>query len=327
MATATNSDNNTQPTSSRRRRPSAMRNRFCDSVAPTKGYKVLRADMTALIDPSCAYSVGATTTLPATASIRPGHAGLHYGRTPLDCAVDMRVRAALARSFPPLDLAFVEVEATGIVVCDGGCIATDALRIVRRISADEWRRMCTGTVAVHDADGSVRVERYRESRLHSLPDPTLRCRSLPAIEWPDGQRDWYVDGLRHRCDCAPGDPTCAGNACVRLPAIIEADGTRHWYARGLPVDPLAVRASSKSVNGNAPLSPFSLARWCVPLLLARNLRRHIRRFLFSFFFSLFVFLAVAIPSLPLCTINKHLFFFPTTEALCFFVGAGCPIFF
>ncbi|AGO83446.1 hypothetical protein psal_cds_52 [Pandoravirus salinus] len=267
MATHNNSGN-MRPAAARRRRPSASKNHPCNGVAPTRGYKVLRADLTSLIDPSCAYNVGATTTLPPTVSIRPGRAGLHYGRTPLDCAVDMHVRGALVRSFPPPDLAFVEVEALGIVVCDGGgCIATDALCVVRRISADEWRRMCTGTVTVRDVDGLVRLERYRESRLHSLPDPAVRCRSLPAIEWPDGRRDWYVDGLRHRCDCAPGDPACAGDGCVRLPAIIEADGKRHWYARGLPVDPVAARAASKSAkegnDADTPLSPFSLARWCV----------------------------------------------------------------
>ncbi|BCU03210.1 hypothetical protein [Pandoravirus japonicus] len=256
-----------QATHSRRRRPSAPQRRADGTqgadAAPVRGYKVLRADMTSLVDPSCAYAVGGTTTLPATASIQPGRTGLHYGRTPLDCAVDARVRGAIMRSFPPPDLAFVEVEALGIVVCDGGCLATDALKVVRRIAIDEWRRMCTGTVVVRDADGSARIERYRESRLHSPPDPTLRCRSLPAIEWPDGRRDWYVDGLCHRCDCARGDPTCAGDACVRLPAVIEADGTRHWYARGLPADPRDARGSSHVTDDDdAPLSLFSLARWC-----------------------------------------------------------------
>jgi hypothetical protein len=239
-------------------------------VGPTTGYKVLRADMTALADPKCAYAVGATTTLPATIPIHVTRTGLHYGLAPLDCAVDPHVCAALSASFPPPELIFVEVQAMGAVVRDGGCAATDALKIVRRIPTGEWRRMCTGTVVVCELDGSTRIERYRLGRLHSPRDPILGTRSLPAIEWADGRRDWYVDGLRHRCDCSTSDRACGGDTCARLPAVVCPDGTRHWYARGMFIETRASRPDRHAslrhgVPATAPPASchsFSLTRWC-----------------------------------------------------------------
>lgn len=40
----------------------------------------------------------------------------------------------------------------------------------------------------------------------------------PAVEYPNGDKYWYVDGVRHRDDG---------------PAVEYADGTKHWYKDGL----------------------------------------------------------------------------------------------
>ncbi|WBR14206.1 hypothetical protein pkur_cds_31 [Pandoravirus kuranda] len=263
---------------------------------PTRGYKVLRADMTSLANASCAYAVGRTTTLASgsaadAATLRPGRTGLHFGLTPLDCAVDEYVRRALASSFPPPALAFVEVEATGTVVADGhGGGVTDALAVVRLIPTDEWRAMCSGMVKVREADGTVRIERYRHGRRHSPLDPTTRGRTLPAIEWPGGRRDWYRNGLLHRCRCSEarttqdyaidrGDGADSGRdsaryhcarGCTPLPAIVDADGTRHWYIHGMQVDaPLrqqeSLRIERQRARAAGPSLGDSLAlwsRWC-----------------------------------------------------------------
>lgn len=273
-------------------RKSARPNRQVSSSAttlPTSGYKVLRADMTALADASCAYAVGRTTLFDSVATpLRPGRAGLHFGRTPLDCALDAHVRGALASSFPPPALAFAQVEAVGAVVADGpGGGVTDALAVVRLIPTDEWRAMCSGTVEVRYVDGTVRTERYRHSRRHSPPDPTTRGRTLPAIEWSDGRRDWYQNGLLHRCRCSEartarddgtdggdttnsnGDGRCV-RGCTPLPAIIDADGTRRWYAHGIQIEGPLERPESRSADrqraravDSSLAGSFSLwSRWC-----------------------------------------------------------------
>ncbi|AVK75638.1 hypothetical protein pneo_cds_31 [Pandoravirus neocaledonia] len=266
------------------RRPSSSA-----APAPTRGYKVLRADMTSLADASCVYAVGRTTTFDSTATpLCPGRAGLHFGRTPLDCAVDTHVRGALASTFPPPALAFAEVEAIGTVAADGpGGGVTDALAVVRLIPTDEWRLMCSGTVRARDADGAVRIERYRNGRRHSPPDPTMQGRTLSAIEWPDGRRDWYQNGLLHRCRCSEarttrdysinqddggGDSIHCARGCTPLPAIIDADGVRHWYMHGVQVEaPLEHPTSQRVGRQRARADPSSSSlgdslslwsRWC-----------------------------------------------------------------
>ena len=39
----------------------------------------------------------------------------------------------------------------------------------------------------------------------------------PAVEWPDGTREWWVNGQLHRVDG---------------PAIVRANGTRAWFVDG-----------------------------------------------------------------------------------------------
>ena len=42
----------------------------------------------------------------------------------------------------------------------------------------------------------------------------------PAIEYPDGTKEWFLNGKRHRVDG---------------PAIEHSDGTKAWYLNGKPV--------------------------------------------------------------------------------------------
>ncbi len=39
----------------------------------------------------------------------------------------------------------------------------------------------------------------------------------PAVEYADGEKSWYKNGLKHRLDG---------------PAVERSDGTRHWYKDG-----------------------------------------------------------------------------------------------
>ena len=43
----------------------------------------------------------------------------------------------------------------------------------------------------------------------------------PAVEYPDGDKSWYINGKRHRKDG---------------PAIEDADGHKEWYVDGVKHD-------------------------------------------------------------------------------------------
>ena len=65
---------------------------------------------------------------------------------------------------------------------------------------------------------------------------------LPAIEWANGDRHWWINGKRHRDNGLPaienadGDKFWFRNGLVHrdngLPAIEWANGDRHWYVNG-----------------------------------------------------------------------------------------------
>jgi hypothetical protein len=48
-------------------------------------------------------------------------------------------------------------------------------------------------------------------------DPIVHRGDGPAVERPNGTREWFVEGIRH---CASG------------PALISADGERRWFLTG-----------------------------------------------------------------------------------------------
>jgi hypothetical protein len=51
----------------------------------------------------------------------------------------------------------------------------------------------------------------------NLPNGRLHREDGPAVEWPDGSKEWYLDGKRHREDG---------------PAVESSDGVNEWYIRG-----------------------------------------------------------------------------------------------
>lgn len=67
----------------------------------------------------------------------------------------------------------------------------------------------------------------------------------PAVEWPDGTLEWYVNGQRHRTDG---------------PAIVWTDGAEQWYFE----DKL------HRLNGPAMIDPFGGMQWWSLGKLHRN---------------------------------------------------------
>ena len=52
---------------------------------------------------------------------------------------------------------------------------------------------------------------------NDMPFNKLHRENGPAIKWPDGKKEWWVDGKRHRLDG---------------PAIEHSSGTKKWYVNG-----------------------------------------------------------------------------------------------
>ena len=79
-----------------------------------------------------------------------------------------------------------------------------------------------------DEDGTKRW--YNE-------DGFLHREDGPAIEWGDGDKEWYRNGKHHRengpaVEYANGDKEWHKNGKLHSeddPAIIKADGTKEWY--------------------------------------------------------------------------------------------------
>ena len=67
---------------------------------------------------------------------------------------------------------------------------------------------------------------------------------LPAVEWPDGQKEWYRNGLLHRDGGQPAVELSHGTKLWYqndelhrdgdLPAIEYVNGTKKWYRNGQP---------------------------------------------------------------------------------------------
>lgn len=233
-----------------------------------EGYKIVRSNFGSLVDPSVVYAPGSIVRLcdaddrrkRAKVEIGVGRSGLYYCASPLGCGVDPMVRRLLyAVRETPLELAFIQVRAVGHVTrvdALGQTFATDAIEVVRAIDAQEWRRLCTGTVAVPLDSGTVRIERYHCGRLHSPEGPDGRA--LPAVVLPNGHCEWFRHGLRHRCDCFPS------NAQTRDAPTLQLSPTRAW-SRFLSIrrtstrqrDSAAARASCVHCCARPPRAPDS----------------------------------------------------------------------
>jgi hypothetical protein len=53
------------------------------------------------------------------------------------------------------------------------------------------------------------------------PEGKLHRENGPAVEWNDGEKEWFVDGLRHRTDG---------------PAREWANGFKEWYINNTPLN-------------------------------------------------------------------------------------------
>ena len=71
-----------------------------------------------------------------------------------------------------------------------------------------------------ELDTNIFIDEY--GIVYHIMDNELHRTNGPAIEWPDGTQEWWVDGKRHRSDG---------------PAFISACGTEVlWYLNGVEVD-------------------------------------------------------------------------------------------
>lgn len=57
-----------------------------------------------------------------------------------------------------------------------------------------------------------------ENTTWRLPDGNIHRDFGPAVEWEDGNKEWWIGGDRHREDG---------------PAVESADGTREWFLNGV----------------------------------------------------------------------------------------------
>ena len=64
----------------------------------------------------------------------------------------------------------------------------------------------------------VEVDSYGTRRYYNSANQ-LHRESGPAVEYKDGEKRWYRNGLLHR---------------IEGPAVEWADGTKLWYQNGLP---------------------------------------------------------------------------------------------
>src|SRR5271169_2260584 len=69
--------------------------------------------------------------------------------------------------------------------------------------------MKVSKVETKHLDNPSRIEHHINDKRHRIDGP--------AVEWADGEKDWYVDNKRHRTDG---------------PAIEWADGGKMWYIDG-----------------------------------------------------------------------------------------------
>ena len=74
-------------------------------------------------------------------------------------------------------------------------------------SSDALAELLTLTVTVNE----------HGTRIYRNPMGQLHRQYGPAIEWADGDKEWYLDGQHHRIDG---------------PAIEYADGSKAWWLNG-----------------------------------------------------------------------------------------------
>jgi hypothetical protein len=89
----------------------------------------------------------------------------------------------------------------------------------------------------------------------------------PAVEWPGGDCEWWLNGQRHRVDgpaCEYADGDCewwlnGQRHRVDGPAVEYANGIRAWYWRG---QPLAFLEWLDIVAATPQQQTLLRLRWC-----------------------------------------------------------------
>ena len=93
-----------------------------------------------------------------------------------------------------------------------------------KISWDEWDSLIEQGMTIAITSQKIVWKKLSPAYFSpfgvSWPPRALPHRSgdLPAVEWIDGKKEWWVKGVLHRQD--------------GLPAVTYSDGIKHWYENG-----------------------------------------------------------------------------------------------
>ena len=88
-------------------------------------------------------------------------------------------------------------------------------------------------------ESTCEIDKYGTKRWYNSKGEFHRQNDLPAIEYADGFKEWWLNGLRHRDNDKPAIERSNGTKKWYLnnkyhrengfPAIIEANGAKAWY--------------------------------------------------------------------------------------------------
>ncbi len=180
------------------------------------GYKCFLSDF------SCRgfkYEVGQTYEMPAEKKVKLGHSGFHFCRIPDDC-----------KNYYPINATtrYARVEAWESSHTANNSVARK-IRIIEELTLGQFLTQ-TGVFTTTD-----RTIHLKDGKIHREGD-------LPAIEYTNGDREYYIDGVLHREGDKParilanGDEEHYSNGKLHRdgdqPARLLANGDRYWYKDG-----------------------------------------------------------------------------------------------
>jgi hypothetical protein len=104
----------------------------------------------------------------------------------------------------------------------------------------------------------IYINEYGSKEYFSDKEMVVRHREDgPALEWADGDKFWYRDGLVHRedgpaIDCSNGTKKWYRDGLVHRedgPALIYSNGSKYWYIDGVQLTEDAFKARKAPHNG------------------------------------------------------------------------------
>lgn len=173
------------------------------------GYKAFSSDF------SCRgfkYEVGQTYEMPAEQKIKLGHSGFHFCRFPYHC-----------KKYYPYSYKattrYAKVEAWDSIHTENNSVARK-IRIIEELSVEQFRHL-TGCFTTTNA-----TIHLKNGKLHREDD-------LPAIEYVNGDKRYYVHGVRHRngqpaVEKANGDYIYCVHGQCHNPTGPAIKSTRWW---------------------------------------------------------------------------------------------------